>query len=1363
MKRLVQLILICCFALVANAQVVYVTPNGTGNGSSWANASGDLRAMMDAANSDTEIWVAQGTYTPTTCSSCNNTNRNLYFNLKEGVEVYGGFIGNETQRSQRNWENNPTILSGDIDGNGNLSNNSYTVVYTKNTSPSTIIDGFTVTEGNSSATSGGSANLNRSGAGFYNDASSNNISSPTVRNCTFTGNDATRYGAGFFNDGRSGTASPSVENCRFINNDSNEGGGFYNSSYNGLTAPTLTDCVFEGNTALYGAGIYNNANGGESSPTLINCILNNNNASFYAGGMYNFVKSSSGICEPVMVNCVVSNNTAASAGGIYSLANDDGSLEIDVINATFYANDAGNTGGAFYMNVSSNSSGEANIVNSIFWESLGGFNRLVHFSGSGTPVLNISFSTVDVSNCNDITYSSGGDVNCGSGMIYNQDPLFVDADGGDFHLTVDSPAKNAGDNSSIESTGVTVDLDNQARIVSTTVDMGVYEFTTGDSDGDGIADNVDNCPNIPNAGQANNDGDPAGNACDCDPNNNTVYPGAPEICDGLDNNCNNETDETGDITFYADTDGDTFGDPNNTITACTQPAGYVSNDEDCDDSDENTYPGAPELCDGIDNNCNDQTDEGVSDNTPPTVSCQNVTITLSSSGSASIIPEDVYASGTDNCGAVNLVSVTPSTFNTTNIGANTVTLLVNDGNGNTATCQATVTVNPYVGGPVDYCASIGNQPWIEWVENVTFATINNDSGKDRYGDFTDQSTNVNQGGAYTIAVDPIFSWPHFNEYIRVWIDYNGDGDFTDANEVAFSAITPIGQSGTNPPPVTGTIVIPANATPGATRMRMSMQRDAYADPCEAFTYGEVEDYTIVINASGPILSLVCPNNVVVTAAPGSTSAAASWSLPTVSTTCTGTAVLTQTGGPASGSTFPLGSTTISYQATDDCSNVENCSFDVIVQEIATTLSISCPGNITETLTGSNTSVPVFWDLPTTSTDCPTGTVVVNQTSGPPSGSSFTAGVTTIAYSATDNCGNVENCSFTITINPASTGEFPTYCAASGQQPWQQWISNVTFGAINNDSGKSQYTDYTDLSTTVNAGASYPISMQATFSWTQWDEYFSVWIDYNQDGVFDDATELAFQGISPGGTAPQTVPPLTGNISIPASAVNGATGMRVIMSQEGYASSCGSFVFGEVEDYAVVITGGSGLVGNSNADYNFFTVMNNRGAAHLEWVTNTTYKTDYFVVERSADGENFEDLFEVMNDKNSSDALRFSTKDIDPIDGMNYYRILTINTDGSERYSAVRAIEMSPLADFTIFPNPAMDFADIDLKHFEGRSVKLFVYDQYGTLQFVHEVDEVTSSVARLDFSNLLNGMYVIRAKSGDLRQVSKRVVVARMY
>lgn len=82
----------------------------------------------------------------------------------------------------------------------------------------------------------------------------------------------------------------------------------------------------------------------------------------------------------------------------------------------------------------------------------------------------------------------------------------------------------------------------------------------------------------------------------------------------------------------------------------------------------------------------------VVDNIPPAPVCKNATVNLDASGNASVTTAQVFLSGTDNCGIVNQVSVTPNTFNCSNYGANTVTLLVNDGHSNTATCTATVNV-----------------------------------------------------------------------------------------------------------------------------------------------------------------------------------------------------------------------------------------------------------------------------------------------------------------------------------------------------------------------------------------------------------------------------------------------------------------------------------------------------------------------------------------------------------------------------------------------------------------------------------------------------------------------------------------------
>ena len=96
------------------------------------------------------------------------------------------------------------------------------------------------------------------------------------------------------------------------------------------------------------------------------------------------------------------------------------------------------------------------------------------------------------------------------------------------------------------------------------------------------------------------------NNTDCDDSNPSIYPNAPELCNGDDDDCDNQVDENtvDSFDYYFDSDGDGFGDASQLLTDCLQPAGYVLDNTDCDDTDPEIYPQAQEYCDGIDSNCN---------------------------------------------------------------------------------------------------------------------------------------------------------------------------------------------------------------------------------------------------------------------------------------------------------------------------------------------------------------------------------------------------------------------------------------------------------------------------------------------------------------------------------------------------------------------------------------------------------------------------------------------------------------------------------------------------------------------------------------------------------------------------------------
>src|SRR3990167_2043018 len=143
----------------------------------------------------------------------------------------------------------------------------------------------------------------------------------------------------------------------------------------------------------------------------------------------------------------------------------------------------------------------------------------------------------------------------------------------------------------------------------------------------------------------------------------------------------------------------------------------------------------------------------------------------------------------------------------------------------------------------NYCSTASGNANDEWISQVSFGSFTRSSGASTYSDFTEarigQVVNL-QRGSNSLRLTPQFAGSAYNEYWKVWVDLNKDGDFTDAGEELFTSARALSTV------VNGNLVIPAGAATGKTRMRVAMRYNTAPVPCGTFNYGEVEDYTVNI-------------------------------------------------------------------------------------------------------------------------------------------------------------------------------------------------------------------------------------------------------------------------------------------------------------------------------------------------------------------------------------------------------------------------------------------------------------------------------------------------------------------------------------
>lgn len=399
-------------------------------------------------------------------------------------------------------------------------------------------------------------------------------------------------------------------------------------------------------------------------------------------------------------------------------------------------------------------------------------------------------------------------------------------------------------------------------------------------------------------------------------------------------------------------------------------------------------------------------------------------------------------------------TVTTTTYAATGLTPSTAyafTVKAKDAAGNLSAVSNTANVTT-LAGTATYCASKGNSVADEYIGRVQLGTINNAStGGTGYTDFTSISTNLSKGTAYTITVTPTWTGTSYAEGIAVWIDYNGDSDFDDAGELVWS------RAASTATPASGSFTIPATATTGATRMRVSLKYNALPTACEAFSYGEVEDYTVNIQAG--TADTTAPTAPTSLAASGTTQTTTnlSWTASTDNVAVTGYEVY-QDG------VLKTTVTTTSYAVTG-LTAATAYVFSVKAKDAAGNSSASSNNANVTTL---STSVSYCASQGNSVADEKIGRVQFGTINNPSTGGTGYTDFTSISTNAT------RGTSYTITITPSWTSS----AYSEGYSVWIDYNKDGDF----TDAGEQVWTK--TASTTTPVSGSFTIPASATLGATR---------------------------------------------------------------------------------------------------------------------------------------------------------------------------------------------------------------------------------------------------------------------------------------
>lgn len=429
--------------LYATRYYVNSTATGNGSGLTWNNAFTDLQTALSIVIFGDEIWVASGQYKPTT-----STTRTISFVLKDGVNIYGSFSGNETLLSERNIIINPTTLNGDIGQLGEVNDNSYNIIRGDNITSNIILDGFRIINGNSSNSS------YKGGAISYTNSLNGNL---FLKNCYFFSNRAVYYGGAI----SIRQAKMSIEDCEFRNNQTTsggDGGAIYTLNDGNYSTLIIKKTKFIGNTSRIGACLSN------TSPyqnlIIDRCIFTNNTS------QYNIIELDTFYNAKILNSYFIGNTVNEFSAALLNVNHysNENTEDFEIVNCTIANN----------YNVYTNTiQGEIIELDKSYYK----VRNCIIYGNTSYQGRQMTLGHT-VSNCLIENGYTGGT------SITNSNPLFVnqnlttnlnfDASSYDYSLSSNSPCINIGNNSFVNSL-YNLDLNNASRIQGSIVDLGCYE------------------------------------------------------------------------------------------------------------------------------------------------------------------------------------------------------------------------------------------------------------------------------------------------------------------------------------------------------------------------------------------------------------------------------------------------------------------------------------------------------------------------------------------------------------------------------------------------------------------------------------------------------------------------------------------------------------------------------------------------------------------------------------------------------------------------------------------------------------------------------------------------------------------------